>query len=101
VALLALVLVTAVWGVTFVRVKDAIAVCPLFAFLAVRASARLDRRPGAADRHGRALIQVWAQRRLSAACIAIVFALETVYAGLFGYVLDGDRLVGSAGAAAR
>jgi drug/metabolite transporter (DMT)-like permease len=36
VALLALVLVTAVWGVTFVQVKDAVEVYPLFAFLAVR-----------------------------------------------------------------
>lgn len=35
-ALLALVVVTAVWGVTFVQVKDAVAVYPLFAFLAVR-----------------------------------------------------------------
>ena len=34
--LLALVLVTAVWGVTFVQVKDAVAIYPLFAFLAVR-----------------------------------------------------------------
>jgi drug/metabolite transporter (DMT)-like permease len=31
-----LVLVTAVWGVTFVQVKDAVAVYPLFAFLALR-----------------------------------------------------------------
>jgi drug/metabolite transporter (DMT)-like permease len=38
------------------------------------------------------LIQVWAQRRLSAARIALVFALETVFAGLFGYALAGDRL---------
>ncbi len=38
------------------------------------------------------LIQVWAQRRMSAARIALVFALETVWAGFFGYVLDGDRL---------
>jgi drug/metabolite transporter (DMT)-like permease len=36
VALLALVLVTAVWGVTFVQVKDAVEIYPLFAFLAVR-----------------------------------------------------------------
>jgi drug/metabolite transporter (DMT)-like permease len=36
VPLLALVLVTAVWGVTFVQVKDAVAVYPLFAFLALR-----------------------------------------------------------------
>lgn len=35
-ALVALVLVTAVWGVTFVQVKDAVEVYPLFAFLAVR-----------------------------------------------------------------
>jgi drug/metabolite transporter (DMT)-like permease len=35
-ALGALVLVTAVWGLTFVQVKDAVAVYPLFAFLAVR-----------------------------------------------------------------
>jgi drug/metabolite transporter (DMT)-like permease len=35
-ALLALIAVTAVWGVTFVQVKDAVAFYPLFAFLAVR-----------------------------------------------------------------
>ena len=35
-ALLVLVAVTAVWGVTFVQVKDAVAVYPLFAFLALR-----------------------------------------------------------------
>ena len=38
------------------------------------------------------LIQVWAQRRMSAARIALVFALETVWAGVFGYWLSGDRL---------
>jgi drug/metabolite transporter (DMT)-like permease len=35
-ALLVLLLVTAVWGVTFVQVKDAVAVYPFFAFLALR-----------------------------------------------------------------
>jgi drug/metabolite transporter (DMT)-like permease len=35
-ALVALVAVTAVWGVTFVQVKDAVAIYPLFAFLALR-----------------------------------------------------------------
>jgi drug/metabolite transporter (DMT)-like permease len=35
-AVLALVAVTAVWGVTFVQVKDAVDVYPLFAFLALR-----------------------------------------------------------------
>jgi drug/metabolite transporter (DMT)-like permease len=34
--LLALVGVTAIWGITFVQVQDAIALYPLFAFLAVR-----------------------------------------------------------------
>jgi drug/metabolite transporter (DMT)-like permease len=34
--LAALVAVTAIWGVTFVQVKDALALYPLFAFLAVR-----------------------------------------------------------------
>jgi drug/metabolite transporter (DMT)-like permease len=38
------------------------------------------------------LVQVWAQRQMSAARIAIVFSLETVFAGLFGYALAGDRL---------
>jgi drug/metabolite transporter (DMT)-like permease len=38
------------------------------------------------------LIQIWAQRRISAARIALVFALETVWAGFFGYVLNDDRL---------
>ena len=35
-ALVALIAVTAVWGVTFVQVKDAVALYPLFAFLALR-----------------------------------------------------------------
>jgi drug/metabolite transporter (DMT)-like permease len=35
-ALAILVAVTAVWGVTFVQVKDAVAIYPLFAFLALR-----------------------------------------------------------------
>jgi drug/metabolite transporter (DMT)-like permease len=36
VPLIALVLVTVVWGITFVQVKDAVAIYPLFAFLALR-----------------------------------------------------------------
>jgi drug/metabolite transporter (DMT)-like permease len=38
------------------------------------------------------VVQVWAQRRVSATRIAIIFSLETVFAGLFGYLLAGDRL---------
>lgn len=49
--LVALVLVTAVWGVTFVQVKDAIAIYPLYAFLALRfAIAALALGPPAAGR---------------------------------------------------
>jgi drug/metabolite transporter (DMT)-like permease len=35
-ALAVLIVVTAIWGVTFVQVKDAVAIYPLFAFLALR-----------------------------------------------------------------
>ena len=38
------------------------------------------------------LVQLWAQRRISATRIALLFSLETVFAGLFGYLLAGDRL---------
>ena len=38
------------------------------------------------------VIQVWAQRRISATRIALIFALETVWAGFFGYLLADDRL---------
>jgi drug/metabolite transporter (DMT)-like permease len=38
------------------------------------------------------LVQTWAQRRTSATRTALVFALEPVFAALFGYTLDGDRL---------
>ncbi|HET7857267.1 MAG TPA: DMT family transporter [Gaiellaceae bacterium] len=38
------------------------------------------------------LVQIWAQRRVSATRIAVIFSLETVFAGLFGYLLAGDRI---------
>jgi drug/metabolite transporter (DMT)-like permease len=38
------------------------------------------------------LIQTWAQRRTSATRTALAFALEPVWAGLFGFWLAGDRL---------
>lgn len=37
-------------------------------------------------------IQTWAQRRMSAARVAVVYAMEPVFAGLFGFALAGDRL---------
>ena len=47
------------------------------------------------------LVQAWAQQRTSAARTALIFALEPVFAGIFGYALAGDRLgaVGWAGGA--
>jgi drug/metabolite transporter (DMT)-like permease len=38
------------------------------------------------------LVQAWAQQRTSATRTALVFALEPVFAGIFGYALSGDRL---------
>ena len=38
------------------------------------------------------LVQIWAQRRTSATRVAVVFATEPVFAGLFGYALADDRL---------
>ncbi len=38
------------------------------------------------------LVQTWAQRRTSATRTALAFALEPVFAALFGFWLAGDRL---------
>jgi uncharacterized membrane protein len=38
------------------------------------------------------LVQTWAQQRTSATRTAVVFALEPMFAALFGYTLAGDRL---------
>ncbi len=38
------------------------------------------------------LFQTWAQRRLDATRTALVFSLEPVFAGIFGFALAGDRL---------
>jgi len=47
------------------------------------------------------LVQTWAQRRTSATRTALAFAMEPVWAAVFGFWLAGDRLgaVGWAGAA--
>jgi len=47
------------------------------------------------------LVQTWAQQRTTATRTALVFAMEPVWAAVFGYWLAGDRLgaVGWAGAA--
>src|SRR5712692_3841213 len=76
--IVALVLVTAVWGVTFVQVKDAVAIYPLFAFLAVRfaiASAVLAA-PAAARVRGLGRRGVAASAALGA-LLAAGYALQT------------------------
>jgi drug/metabolite transporter (DMT)-like permease len=47
------------------------------------------------------LVQAWAQQRTSATQTALVFSLEPVWAGIFGFALAGDRLgaIGWAGCA--
>jgi drug/metabolite transporter (DMT)-like permease len=73
--LVALVLVTAVWGVTFVQVKDAIELYPLFAFLAVRfAIASLTLAPVAAPRIRRS---GWRAATLLGLMLAAGFVLQT------------------------
>ena len=42
------------------------------------------------------LVQIWAQRQVSATRIAVIFSLETVFAGLAGYLFADDR-IGAAG----
>jgi len=74
-ALLALVAVTAVWGVTFVQVKDAVALYPLFAFLAVRfAIASLVLAPVAARRLRR---PAWKPGVTLGLLLALRYALQT------------------------
>jgi len=74
-ALLALIVVTAVWGVTFVQVKDAVELYPLFAFLAARfAIASLTLAPVAAPRLRAA---GWRPASLLGLLLAAGFVLQT------------------------
>jgi drug/metabolite transporter (DMT)-like permease len=75
-ALVALIAVTAVWGVTFVQVKDAVAIYPLLPFLALRfAIASLALAPGAG--------RVWRLGRSGLAAAGLAGGLLAV-----GYVLQ-------------
>jgi drug/metabolite transporter (DMT)-like permease len=92
IALLALLAVTAIWGVTFVQVKDAVEIYPLFAFLAVRfaiASATLApfalRRARGLDRRG--LVAGFALGGL----LAVGYALQT--AGLARTTVSGAGFI--------
>ena len=87
-ALLALIAVTAIWGVTFVQIKDALALYPLFAFLAVRfAIALLTLAPLAARR----------VRTLGRRGVAAGLALGSLLAAGYGLQTAGlDRTTVSA-----
>ena len=77
-ALLALIAVTAVWGFTFVQVKDAVALYPLFAFLAVRfAIASLVLAAPAARRMGSLGRQGWVAGVSLGLLLAAGYALQT------------------------
>jgi drug/metabolite transporter (DMT)-like permease len=76
-ALVALIAVTAVWGVTFVQVKDAVAIYPLLPFLALRfAIASLALAPGAGRvrRLGRSGL---AAAGLAGGLLAVGYVLQT------------------------
>jgi drug/metabolite transporter (DMT)-like permease len=76
--LLVLIAVTAVWGVTFVRVKDAVALYPLFAFLALRfAIASLTLAPPGARRLRSLGRGGWAAAVFAGALLGAGYALQT------------------------
>jgi drug/metabolite transporter (DMT)-like permease len=77
-ALLVLIAVTAVWGVTFVQVKDAVALYPLFAFLALRfAIASLTLAPPGVRRLRSLGRRGWAAGVLGGALIGGGYAVQT------------------------
>jgi drug/metabolite transporter (DMT)-like permease len=77
-ALLVLLAVAAVWGGTFVQVKDAVAIYPLFAFLAVRfAIATATLAPAAAGRIRGLRREGTAAAALLGALLATGYALQT------------------------
>jgi drug/metabolite transporter (DMT)-like permease len=76
--LLVLIAVTAVWGVTFVQVKDAVALYPLFAFLALRfAIASLTLAPPGARRLRSLGRGGWAAAMFAGALLGAGYALQT------------------------
>jgi drug/metabolite transporter (DMT)-like permease len=77
-ALLVLIAVTAVWGVTFVQVKDAVALYPLFAFLAIRfAIASLTLAPAGARRLRSLGRAGWGAGVFAGALLGAGYALQT------------------------
>ena len=115
-ALLVLVLVTAVWGVTFVQVKDAVAIYPLFAFFAVRFAlgsaalavpgARRVRTLGAGGLGAAALaggllgsgyaLQTAGLERTSVSATGFITGMQTVLTPVFALLLFRTRARGAA-----
>jgi len=76
--LFVLIAVTAVWGVTFVQVKDAVALYPLFAFLALRfAIASLTLAPPGVRRLRSLGRGGWAAATFAGALLGAGYALQT------------------------
>ncbi len=77
-ALVALLAVTAIWGVTFVQVKDAVELYPLFAFLAVRFAIATVTLAGPAAARVRTLGRNgWASGALLGLLLAVGYVLQT------------------------
>jgi drug/metabolite transporter (DMT)-like permease len=77
-ALFVLIAVTAVWGVTFVQVKDAVALYPLFAFLALRfAIASLTLAPPGVARLRSLGRDGWVAAALAGSLLGAGYALQT------------------------
>ena len=77
-ALFVLIGVTAVWGVTFVQVKDAVALYPLFAFLALRfAIASVTLAAPAAGRLRSLRREGWVAAALAGSLLGAGYALQT------------------------
>ena len=77
-ALFVLIGVTAVWGVTFVQVKDAVALYPLFAFLALRfAIASVTLAAPAAGRMRSLRREGWVAAALAGSLLGAGYALQT------------------------
>ena len=87
----ALILVTAVWGITFVQVKDAVELYPFLAFLAAQPGRSL---VAGALSAGAYAISVWAMTRAPVALVAALRETSVLFAALLGSRVLRERLSG-------
>jgi drug/metabolite transporter (DMT)-like permease len=85
---LALIGIAAVWGLTFVMVQDASALLPTMAFLAWSALLVNSLVASALS----LFVQSFAQQHAPPARTALILASEPAIAGLFGWLLNDERL---------